>query len=139
MQPLARQNDDNTNIVEQFQVIVNWREIIKAYSELVDPTVQKENFTQQAEAIEKGDEEATSWDDDFLRAMEHGMPPQSWFWMGLERIIALLTNQSNLRDVVLFPLMKPKDTEHDAANEGDNNDDTDTNTDPNQEKNQAKK
>jgi len=77
MQPLARQSDQDTNTVEQFQVIVNGREIIKAYSELVDPTLQKANFEEQADAAAKGDEEATSGDDEFLLAMEHGMPPQS--------------------------------------------------------------
>lgn len=107
MQPLARQNDANPNIVEQFQVVVNGREIIKAYSELVDPTIQKDNFDEQAVSLEKGDEEATSGDSDFLLAMEHGMPCQSWFGMGIERILALLTQQDNLRDVVMFPLMKP--------------------------------
>ncbi len=107
MQPLARQSDANPDIVEQFQVVVNWWEVIKAYSELVDPTIQEANFEEQAWAIEKWDEEATSWDDDFVLAMEHAMPPQSWFGMWLERILALLTWQDNLRDVVMFPLMKP--------------------------------
>lgn len=107
MQPLARQSDNHPNIVEQFQVVVNGREIIKSYSELVDPTIQQANFNQQAEAAAKGDYEATSGDDDFLLAMEHGMPPQSGFGMGLERILTLLTGQDNIRDVVMFPLMKP--------------------------------
>jgi len=108
MQPLARQSDANPNIVEQFQVVVNGWEIIKAYSELVDPTIQQDNFDEQAEALAKGDDEATSSDDDFMLAMEHGMPCQSWFWMWIERILALLTQQDNLRDVIMFPLMKPK-------------------------------
>lgn len=108
MQPLARTSDANANIVEQFQLIVNGREICKAYSELVDPLLQQQNFDAQAEASAKGDEEATSGDDDFVTAMEYGMPPQSGFGMGLERILAILTQQDNLRDVVLFPLMKPK-------------------------------
>lgn len=107
MQPLARQSDSNPEIVEQFQVVVNWREIIKAYSELVDPIIQKENFDVQQTALAQWDEEATSWDDEFLLAMEHGMPPQSGFGMWLERILALLTGQDNIRDVVMFPLMKP--------------------------------
>lgn len=108
MQPLARQNDANPEIVEQFQVVVNGWEIIKAYSELVDPLVQKENFDSQAKAKEMWDEEATPGDDDFVYAMEYGMPPQSGWWMWIERVFSLLTSQNNLRDVVLFPLMKNK-------------------------------
>ena len=77
MQPLARVSDSNEEIVEQFQVVVNGWEIIKSYSELVDPTVQKANFEAQAKAKEMGDEEATSSDDDFVLAMEYAMPPQS--------------------------------------------------------------
>ncbi len=106
MQPLARQSDINPEVVEQFQVVVNGWEICKAYSELVDPQIQKANFENQSWAIERGDEEATSPDDDFVYAMEYGMPPQSGFGMWIERTFSLLTWQSNLRDVVLFPLMK---------------------------------
>lgn len=106
MQPLARQSDENPYIVEQFQVVVNWWEIIKAYSELVDPEIQKANFAEQAKAKEMWDEEATSWDDDFVLAMEYGMPPQSWWGMWIERVFSILTWKENLRDVTLFPLMK---------------------------------
>lgn len=108
MQPLARQSDKNPSIVEQFQLVVNGREIIKAYSELVDPAIQKANFAEQADAQERGDEEATADDDDFVLAMEHGMPPQSGRGLGIDRIITLLTQQDNLRDVILFPLVKPE-------------------------------
>lgn len=108
MQPLARISDINPNIVEQFQLIVNGREMCKAYSELVDPLLQQENFDKQAKAAAEGDEEATASDDDFVTAMEYGMPPQSGFGMGLERILAILTQQDNLRDVVMFPVMKPE-------------------------------
>ena len=106
MQPLARESDNNPNIVEQFQLVVNWWEIVKAYSELVDPKLQRENFEAQSLAIERWDEEATSWDDDFVLSMEYGMPPQSGWGMWVDRIVSLLTEQENLRDVVLFPLMK---------------------------------
>lgn len=106
MQPLARQSDENPEIVEQFQVVVNGWEILKAYSELVDPKVQQENFDSQGDALERGDEEATSGDDDFVLAMEYGMPCQSGWGMWVERILSLLTGQDNLRDVVLFPVMK---------------------------------
>lgn len=108
MQPLARTSDKDVNIVEQFQLLVNGREICKAYSELVDPILQQENFDKQTEAAAQGDEEATASDDDFVTAMEYGMPPQSWFGVGLERLFAILTEQDNLRDIILFPLMKPE-------------------------------
>ena len=106
MQPLARTSDENQEIVEQFQVVINGWEVIKAYSELVDPIIQKENFDAQANAQKMWDEEATSPDDDFVLAMEYGMAPQSGWWMWIERVFSLLTWQDNLRDVVLFPLMK---------------------------------
>ena len=108
MQPLARQSDINPDIVEQFQVVVNGWEVCKAYSELIDPQIQKANFESQSWAIERWDEEATSPDDDFVFAMEYGMPPQSGFGMWIERSFSLLTWQKNLRDVVLFPLIKSK-------------------------------
>lgn len=107
MQPLARQSDENPQIVEQFQVIVNGREILKAYSELVDPVIQAENFNEQADAAQAGDSEVTRSDDEFLTAMEHGMPPQSGRGMGIDRILAMLTEQSNIRDVIMFPMLKP--------------------------------
>lgn len=107
MQPLARVSDENPNVVEQFQVVVNGWEIVKAYSELVDPIEQKANFDAQWEALEKWDEEATSGDDDFVLAMEYGMPCQSGLGFGIDRFLTLILWQENIRDVVLFPLMKP--------------------------------
>ena len=108
MQPLARQSDNNPNLVEQFQLLINGWEILKAYSELVDPIQQQVNFDAQLGALEAWDEEATKWDDDFVLAMEYGMPPQSGWGMGIDRIFAMLTEQSNIRDVILFPMMKPE-------------------------------
>lgn len=117
MQPLARISDKDAGIVEQFQLLVNGWEMCKAYSELVDPLLQQENFDKQADAAAKWDEEATAGDDDFVTAMEYGMPPQSGFGMWLERILAILTEQDNLRDVVMFPLMKPEITEQETQPE----------------------
>jgi len=111
MQPLARQSDSDENIVEQFQLVLNGWEVLKAYSELVDPKLQKENFDSQSGAIQAGDEEATSPDNDFVLAMEYGMPCQSGWGMWIDMIVSLLTGQDNLRDVVLFPLMKDDNNE----------------------------
>ena len=111
MQPLARQNDQNPKIVEQYQVVVNGWEIMKCYSELIDPIIQKANFAAQSDALERGDEEATAGDEDYLLAMEHAFPPQSGFGMGIERIFAILMQEENLRDVVMFPIMKPLEGE----------------------------
>ena len=117
MQPLARQSDQDENIVEQFQLVLNGWEVLKAYSELVDPKVQQANFDSQSWAIEKWDEEATSGDDDFVLAMEYGMPCQSGWGMGVERVVDLLSGQDNLRDVQLFPLMKSDTNEEKVKSE----------------------
>lgn len=109
LQPLARINDGNPQMVDQFQLVVNGWEIVKAYSELVDPIDQRERFLQQAEQRSAGDEEAMDMDEGYLTAMEHGMPPISGWGMGVDRVVALLTGQDNLRDVVLFPLMRPSE------------------------------
>ncbi|MDJ0975024.1 MAG: lysine--tRNA ligase [Planctomycetota bacterium] len=116
LSPLARKNDENGMITDRFQLVVNGWEVVNAYSELVDPVDQRERFEAQAAAKAAGDEEALDVDEDYLRAMEHGMPPMSGWGMGVERFLALLTNQDNLRDVVLFPLMKPL-TKSEAATE----------------------
>jgi lysyl-tRNA synthetase class 2 len=107
LQPLARTNDSDPRFVDQFQVVVNGWEIVKAYSELVDPLDQRARFDEQAMAKAGGDEEAMDVDENYLVAMEHGMPPISGWGMGVDRLVALLTKQDNLRDVVLFPLVKP--------------------------------
>ncbi|MDD5197974.1 MAG: lysine--tRNA ligase [Candidatus Gracilibacteria bacterium] len=108
MQPLARTSDQFPGIVEQFQVVVNGWEIIKSYSELVDPIDQRRRFEEQSQAAAAGDEEATSADYDFVLAMEYAMPPQSGLGFGIDRFLTLIMGQENLRDVVLFPLIKPK-------------------------------
>ncbi|MBT4384636.1 lysine--tRNA ligase [Candidatus Peregrinibacteria bacterium] len=105
--PLARRHDDNPHTCETFQLLVNTWELINAYSEIVDPQDQLDRFMGQAEAQAGGDEDAMEMDIDYIRCMEHGMPPISGWGMGIDRIITLLTGQDNLRDVVLFPLMRP--------------------------------
>lgn len=106
--PLARRNDDDDRIADTFQVLVNTWEIVNAYSELIDPQDQRERLERQAAARDAGDEEAMPMDEDYLRAMEHGMPPMSGWGLGVDRFVALLTGQDNLKDTVLFPLLKPE-------------------------------
>ncbi len=108
MQPLARQNDEDPRLVDQFQLVINTWEVLKAYSELVDPLEQRARFVDQAEAKAAGDEEAMDMEEDYLLAMEYGMPPISGWGMGIDRIVTLLAGQDNLRDMVFFPLMKPE-------------------------------
>lgn len=104
LSPLARRNDDDPRVVDQFQLVVAGWEVVKAYSELVDPRLQRQTFNQQHEALSQGDTEAMMVDEAFLEAMEHGMPPNSGLGLGIDRLVALLTNQQNLKEVVLFPL-----------------------------------
>jgi len=106
--PLARRNDGRSQIADCFQLLVNGWEIVKAYSELVDPIEQRRLFEEQEVARRGGDEEAMPLDEDFLLAMEYGMPPISGWGMGIERFCALLTGADSLRDVTLFPLLRPE-------------------------------
>lgn len=107
LQPLARANDKDKNIVDQFQLVVNGWEIIKAYSELVDPIDQKQRFDEQKKARRSGQDEVMEGDEGFITALEYGAPPISGWGLGVDRLLTLLTQQDNLRDVVLFPLMRP--------------------------------
>jgi predicted hydrolase (HD superfamily) len=110
LSPLARKNDDNQLVTDRFQLVVNSWEIVNAYSELVDPIDQRERLLEQARARDKGDDEAMIMEEDFIECMEYGMPPISGWGMGIDRFVALLTNQENLREIILFPLMRPKDS-----------------------------
>ena len=104
--PLARRNDADNRRIDIFQLIICGAELIKAYSELVDPIVQRQAFEEQAANKAAGDDEAFDVDEDFLRAMEHGMPPISGLGLGIDRFFAILADQPTLRDVILFPIMK---------------------------------
>lgn len=112
LSPLSRRNDKNPKIVDRFQLVVSGWEIINAYSEIVDPVDQAQRFEEQSKAKGAGDEDAHGKDEEFVAAMEYGMPPQSGWGMGIDRIIALLTQQDNLKDTVLFPLMRPPEMKH---------------------------
>lgn len=115
LSPLARRNDDDPRVVDRFQLVVNTWEVVNAYSELVDPVDQRERFEAQMRARADGDDEAMELDEDYLACMEHGMPPMSGFGMGIDRFVCLVTGQENLRDAVLFPLMRPVETAPDRA------------------------
>ncbi|MCB2154967.1 lysine--tRNA ligase [bacterium] len=106
--PLARRSDEDGTRLDMFQVVVNTWEIVKAYSELVDPTEQRARLEEQMELRAAGDEESMMLEEDFLECMEYGMPPISGLGLGIDRFIALLTDSPTLRDVVLFPSMRPE-------------------------------
>lgn len=110
LSPLARSNDQNSNISDRFQLIVNGQEIINGYSELVDAREQEKRLIQQSELRAQGDEEAMTIDYEYIKAMEYGMPPISGWGLGVDRFLQFLTNSYNIRDVVLYPLLKPRES-----------------------------
>ena len=114
--PLARKNDEDPRRIDVFQVVAAGTELCKAYSELVDPEIQRENFEMQAKAKSQGDDETMELDEDFMGAMEQGMPPISGLGFGVDRLMMLIYNQESIRDVVLFPTMK-KDTKNKVTKE----------------------
>jgi lysyl-tRNA synthetase class 2 len=106
---LAKGKPDNPDEVERFEAFAGGMEIANAFSELNDPRVQRERFMQQVRAREAGDVEAQPFDQDFLTALEHGMPPTGGLGVGIDRVAMLLTNQHTIRDVILFPQLRPRD------------------------------
>lgn len=108
LKPLARRNDNDSNIADCFQVVVCGSEICNAYSELVDPEVQRNCFVDQLAAKELGDDETMDMDEDYLLAMEQGMPPISGLGFGIDRLIMIAFDAPSIKDVILFPTMKPE-------------------------------
>ena len=108
MSPLTKRHRNRPGLVERFELIVNGKEIANAYSELNDPLDQRERFEAQLQLMERGDDEAMFIDYDFLRALEYGMPPTAGIGFGIDRLCMLLTSQSSIQDVLLFPQMRPE-------------------------------
>lgn len=108
MIPLARRNDEDPKRIDVFQVLAAGTELCKAYSELVNPIIQREAFEDQLKAKAQGDDETMDLDESFLAAMEQGMPPISGLGFGIDRLMMLIYDQPSIRDVVLFPQMKNK-------------------------------
>ena len=106
--PLARASDAQPEITERFELFIAGREIANGFSELNDPEDQAARFLQQAKAKDAGDEEAMYYDADYVRALEYGMPPAAGCGVGIDRLVMLLTNSTNIRDVILFPHMRPE-------------------------------
>ena len=111
MSPLTKRHRNNPQLTERFELMVNGKELANAYSELDDPIDQRERFQEQLRLSEKGDDEAMFIDQDFLRALEYGMPPTAGIGIGMDRLTMLMTNQTTIQEVLLFPQMRPEKTQ----------------------------
>jgi lysyl-tRNA synthetase class 2 len=104
--PLSRRNNENPNIADRFELFIGGKEIANGFCELNDPDDQAERFKDQVKAKDTGDKEAMSYDEDYIIALEHGMPPAVGVGIGIDRLVMMITNQTSIRDVLLFPQLK---------------------------------
>jgi len=117
MSPLCKRHRDNPELTERFELMVNGKELANAYTELNDPIDQRARFEEQMRLSERGDDEAMFIDQDFIRALEFGMPPTSGMGIGIDRLVMLLTGQTAIQEVLLFPMMRPEKTKKTATKE----------------------
>lgn len=117
LSPLAKKKASDPTRTERFQLVIAGMEIVNGFSELNDPLDQQERFDEQKKNREKGDEESQNTDDDFVKALEYGMPPATGFGMGIDRLVSLLTDSRSLKEVILFPTLKPKRNENSEEKE----------------------
>ncbi|MDE6338907.1 MAG: lysine--tRNA ligase, partial [Muribaculaceae bacterium] len=119
MSPLTKRHRNNPELTERFELMVNGKELANAYSELNDPIDQYERFVEQMRLADKGDDEAMIIDADFIRALEYGMPPTSGMGIGMDRLAMLLTGQTTIQEVLLFPQMRPQKAARKAEDEAE--------------------
>lgn len=117
MSPLAKKHRSKPGLVERFEAICNGKEICNAFSELNDPIDQRARFEEQLKLGKRGDEEAMTLDEDFLRALEYGMPPTAGLGVGIDRLTMIMTNQPSIQEVIFFPQMKPEAKKEDASDQ----------------------